>query len=179
MKYVALLRGINVGGNNKISMSELKAACDHIGFTNVSTYINSGNIIFESNTTLESEITQQLEQAISSTFGLNIPVITVQEKRFLSVANNIPDTWHNDAATKCDVLFLWHEIDNAEILQTLAIKPLVDQVIYIPGAIVWAVEKAHIGKSGLLKIVGTSTYKKMTIRNCNTVRKISQLLQSE
>lgn len=158
-------------------MSELKNTCERIGFTHVSTYINSGNIIFESTTASITKISKQLEQALLDTFGFAVQVVTLSQKKFLAIARALPDTWENNETSKCDVLFLWQEIDKPDILQTFTIKPDIDEVLYTPGAVLWAVDKTHIGKSGLLRIVGTETYKKMTIRNCNTVRKIATILQ--
>lgn len=158
-------------------MSELKNTCERIGFTHVSTYINSGNIIFESTTASITKISKQLEQALLDTFGFAVQVVTLSQKKFLAIARALPDTWENNNTSKCDVLFLWQEIDKPDILQTFTIKPDIDEVLYTPGAVLWAVDKTHIGKSGLLRIVGTETYKKMTIRNCNTVRKIATILQ--
>lgn len=64
MIYVALLRGINVGGNNKVEMKKLKATFERLGFTNVVTYINSGNIIFEESTKAQNTIVAEIERAI-------------------------------------------------------------------------------------------------------------------
>lgn len=64
MRYIALLRGINVGGNNKVSMGELKQAFESLGFTNVSTYINSGNVIFDSRETNEVKLVRMCEDSI-------------------------------------------------------------------------------------------------------------------
>lgn len=158
-------------------MSELKTACEQIGFTNVLTYINSGNIIFESTIASTTKISKQLEQVLLDIFGFAVQVVTLPQKKFLAIARTLPDTWENNETSKCDVLFLWQEIDKPDILQTFTIKPDIDEVLYTPGAVLWAVDKTHIGKSGLLRIVGTETYKKMTIRNCNTVRKIATILQ--
>ena len=75
MKYVALLRGINVGGNNKIAMAVLKASFESAGFTDVSTYINSGNVLFETKTADTEKIAAEIEALISSQFLLEIPVV--------------------------------------------------------------------------------------------------------
>ncbi|MEZ4194988.1 MAG: DUF1697 domain-containing protein [Candidatus Paceibacterota bacterium] len=74
-KYVALLRGINVGGNNKVEMTKLKVCFESLGYNNVITYINSGNIIFETKKTDTKKLTEEIEKVIKDTFKLNIKVL--------------------------------------------------------------------------------------------------------
>ena len=72
--YVALLRGINVGGKNKIKMADLKAAFEELGFSGVQTYIQSGNVLFESNEG-EEALVKRIENKLEDAFGFPIPVI--------------------------------------------------------------------------------------------------------
>lgn len=176
MRYVALLRGINVGGNNKVAMAELASTFEDIGMTNVVTYINSGNVLFDSQLHDELDITKQIEQAIIAKFGFAVYVVTISRDNFLHIAKRLPDTWANNTEMKSDVMFLWKEIDSPTILEKLTIKPEIDTVLYEPGALLWMVERKHAGKSGIMKLAGSDIYKKMTIRNCNTVRKLAALL---
>jgi len=75
MKYVALLRGINVGGNKKVPMSDLKKAFEALGFSDVKTLLNSGNVVFSAKEIEPVLLTQQIEQTLAKTFGFPIPVI--------------------------------------------------------------------------------------------------------
>lgn len=86
--YIALLRGINVGGNNRISMADLKQLCINCGFRNVRTYINSGNVVFESNN-IEGILTDQLEKALLGSIQKPIQVIirTVDDLKLLVQKN--------------------------------------------------------------------------------------------
>ena len=177
MIYVALLRGINVGGNNKISMKELKIAFEKSGMTNVKTYINSGNIIFEDAKNNPQQIVAILEKAIKKTFKLEIKVWLRDIKNIQQVVKALPATWKNDNETKCDVLFLSDEIDSKATIKELPIRSEYDTVKYVKGAILWKIDRKNVTRSGLQKIVGTSIYKQMTIRNCNTVRKLAELMQ--
>ena len=176
MRYIALLRGINVGGNNKVNMSELKKVFERAGMQNVSTYINSGNVIFESSINSKDKITNILENSIEDSFGLSIKVIIRDKNDILSLAKSLPDNWVNDINTKCDVMFLWDSIDNPDVLKQITIKPDIDNVVYVPGALLWLVDRKNLTKSGMQKLVGTNIYKQMTIRNCNTVRKLTTLV---
>ena len=91
MKYIAILRGINVGGKRKILMADLKKLCAEIGFKNTQTYIQSGNIVFEyeekANTTL---LSKNLSEAIKETFGFDVPVITRTEAEWRNTCEKNP-----------------------------------------------------------------------------------------
>jgi uncharacterized protein (DUF1697 family) len=177
MKYVALLRGINVGGNNKIDMKQLTVAMTKAGFADVSTYINSGNIFFSSNEPV-AELTSRMEQLIDTKFGLEIKVLLRDKDNIDKLAQSIPVEWNNDNEMKCDVMFLWDKYNDKTSLEHFPIKPEVDDVKYVHGALIWKVDRKNVTKSGMMKLVGTDIYANMTIRNCNTVRKIQERLDS-
>lgn len=177
MVYAALLRGINVGGKNKVDMKQLKAAFERLGLQRVQTYINSGNIVFGDDTRAPGELTRLLETAIQEDFGFAVKVLLRDIHAMTAVAEALPDSWVNDNTMKCDVMFLWETADSPKILEQLTIKPGIDDVKYVPGVVLWRVDRQHVTKSGMMKLVGTDTYKQMTIRNCNTVRKLAQLMQ--
>lgn len=176
--YAALLRGVNVGGKNKIDMKLLKQTFERIGMGSVETYINSGNIIFTHRALSKAEITEVLEEAIFQDFGLPIKVLVRSFEDFEIMMNSLPDSWKNDQQMKSDVMFLWDDIDNEQILNQLIIKPEIETVKYVAGAILWSVEKKNATKSGISRLVGSPIYKKMTIRNVNTTRKIYNLMQA-
>ncbi|MCH4826251.1 DUF1697 domain-containing protein [Planococcus halocryophilus] len=178
MNYVALLRGINVGGKNKVEMKKLTQAFEEVGMTQVTTYINSGNVVFSSTIDSKETIASILEKAIYSYFDLQIHVLIYSSAEFLKIAQSVPENWSNDQNMKSDVLFLWQDVDDPSILNQLTIKPNIDRVIYVPGAILWSVKKELVTKSGLGKIVGTALYRRVTVRNVNTVRRILMLLES-
>lgn len=176
MKYVALLRGINVGGNAKVSMQALRQMAEEAGLQNVRTYINSGNLLFESSLK-KSDVTSTLQKALHKTFGWEIALILYTSEEIAAIAKALPQNWSNDTSMKCDVLFLSDEINNEETLSMLRVKEGIDTAQFTPGAILWAIDRKNATKSGLYKIVGTPLYKKMTVRNCNTLRKLNLLLQ--
>jgi len=177
MVYVALLRGINVGGKNRVDMKLLKATFERVGMKSVVTYINSGNIIFIDEGHTKAEIAKLLEKAIAEEFALNIKVMVRSLADFDPMMAVLPDSWKNNNQMKGDVLFLGEEVDLEEVKNKLIIKPGIDMVIFAPGAILWAVETDKVTKSGLFKIVGTDLYKAMTVRNANTTRKIYAIMK--
>ncbi|MBS4214734.1 DUF1697 domain-containing protein [Neobacillus rhizophilus] len=179
MVYIALLRGINVGGKNKIDMKLLKQTFEQVGMNDVVTYINTGNIIFSYKGLSKPELSLILEKAIHNDFGLQIKVVVRSVDDVRRIINAIPDTWKNDKDMKSDVMFLWDEIDDESVLENLVIKPNIDTVKYVPGAILWSVDKKNVTKSGMSKIVGSKIYKQVTVRNVNTTRKIYELMQAQ
>lgn len=179
MVYIALLRGINVGGNNKIDMKLLKKTFEKVGMDNVVTYINTGNIIFLNNGLSKNELSRILEEAIHIDFGLQIKVVILSVDDVSIIINAIPESWKNDNDMTSDVLFLWDEIDHESVLESLVIKPNIDTVKYVPGAILWSVDRKNATKSGKSKIIGSKIYKQVTVRNVNTTRKIYELMQAQ
>ncbi len=175
MIYVALVRGINVGRNNKVDMKKLKNTFEELGYTNVVTYINSGNIIFEAKGKKEDKIVKEIELAIKKDFALEIKVLIRDFESIKSLCKKIPDTWVKNETMRTDVMFLWEEFDNPKILEELKLSP-VDNAKYLPGAVVWNIKDIDYNKSGMPKLIGTKIYKQMTIRNINTVRKIFEIM---
>lgn len=177
MIYVALLRGINVGGKNKIEMKKLKETFESVGMKSVITYINSGNVIFEDLKHTKADIISILEEAIYEAFTLNIKVLILSINDLSVIIDTIPNYWENDKDMKSDVLFLWEEVDDETVLNELVIKPTIDTVLYVAGAILWSVDKKNVTKSGIMNLASMKLYKKMTIRNVNSTRKIYTLMQ--
>ncbi len=175
MIYLALLRGINVGGNNKVEMKKLKAVFEALGFKNVVTYINSGNIVFESLSKKQDMIANKIEKAIKTGFNLDIQVSVRNFKEMETICRKLPKTWVKNAKMRTDILFLREEVDKPKIIRQLQVNP-VDTVKYIPGALLWNVVGKNYSKSGMLKLLGTEAYRNMTIRNVTTVRKLYQMM---
>lgn len=177
MLYVALLRGINVGGNNKIDMKQLKSSFERVGMQSVTTYINTGNIIFADDKHSKEQLVQILEKMITDDFGLEIKVVIRDRDDFEVLMKKLPKDWKNDTEMKSDVMFLWEEIDDQSVLEKVVIKGGIDTVMYVAGALLWMVDRKNQTKSGMQKLVGTKVYKLMTIRNVNTTRKIYELMR--
>lgn len=179
MIYVALLRGINVGGNNKINMKQLKETFEQAGMQDVATYINTGNIIFadhQERIQANAEISKILEQAITAEFGLEIRVVVRNMNEMQTVLQALPEEWTNDEQAKSDVMFLWDEVNDVSVLDKLPLKPEVGTLIYVTGAILYSVSREDAARSGMNKLVGSSVYKYMTVRNVNTTRQIYKLM---
>lgn len=177
MVYVALLRGINVGGKNRVEMPRLKSLFESLGFTDVVTYINSGNVIFRHNEVL-SRIDSSIEAAIEKEFGFAVQVIVRDIENVRTLNRIIPKDWANDAVMKTDVMFLWDEIDNPNIIEQIPVKPEIETLRYTKGALVWNIGRENVARGAVLRINKSELYKKMTIRNINTVRKIGAIMEA-
>ena len=178
MIYIALLRGINVGGNNMMNMKQLKGTFERAGMERVTTYINSGNIVFSAEGETHQALSARLEAAIAADFGFPIRVIVRSLPEIQAVVEALPASWSNDEQMKSDVFFLWEEVDDASVLDKLPLKLGIGTLRYVPGAVMFSVERVDVNKSGLTKLIGTKLYGYMTLRNVNTVRKIYSLMQA-
>lgn len=176
MTYVALLRGINVGGNNKVEMTKLKSTFEHLGYTRVKTYIASGNVIFTTNDTSVTTVTEQISAAIEQDFGLQVPVLLRDLVTVEKLVRALPAAWVNDQHMRCDVLFLWPAIDSPDIVNHIPFNPEIEDVIYAHGAAIWRIDRDKVTRGQVVKIIGTGIYKQITIRNVNTVRKLYELM---
>lgn len=169
MKFVALLRGINVGGKHQVTMTELKHLFETLGFHSVSTYINSGNVKFSSPLS-PPVIRQKLELNFKLAFGFNIPTLVKTEKEMLAIVKAIPKTWENNSLQKSDIAYLFPEIDTPNTVSQLPLNPNYVDIRYIKGAILWNIKRINYGRSHLNKLAGHKLYKFMTIRNLNTAK---------
>lgn len=176
MNYVALLRGINVGGNRKVEMARLKDTFSRVGCKEVSTYINSGNILFEDHRK-PSSLTRLLQKAIAEDFGFEVPVLIRDIDEIRLVVAAVPDKWVNDSTERTDVWFLWDEFDAPDVLDQFTMKPDIDEAMYIAGAVVWRADGKALTRSGRALVTKIPLYKGITIRNINTVRKIHALME--
>jgi uncharacterized protein (DUF1697 family) len=175
-KYVALLRGINVGGKAKVPMQELKQVFESQGYQSVVTYINSGNVIFESDQSI-NDITAILEESCTKYFGFDLKILVIGQSLLSSIADSIPSIWLNNTEQKTDVLFLWDKIDSRDILRQFVVSQGKEHLVYMPGALVWNVTREFQNHSAIPKtILQKEIYSQITIRNINTVRKLIQLL---
>lgn len=105
-KYIAFMRGVNVGGKNKVSMPELKELFEQNGFKDVVTYINSGNIIFSRDNTDEKKLKEESEVLIANKFQMNIPVIIVSVHDLSTALNHAPSWWGQDKDSKHNAIFV-------------------------------------------------------------------------
>ncbi|MEI8091744.1 MAG: DUF1697 domain-containing protein [bacterium] len=129
--YVALLRGINVGGNNIIKMEDLRDTIAQAGFQSVKTYIQSGNVIFQSEITQKNIIEKNLEKLLSSRFHYTAKVLVRSKKDMQDTINHLPKIFENEER-KHNVIFLSDQIDSKNILTKFEIKKDIEEISYHP-----------------------------------------------
>ena len=178
--YIALLRGINVGGNNKIYMSELKAAFEQADFSEVSTYINSGNVIFSTDETNEVVIKECCEQLIQKTFALPISVAIISAKDFHKALANAPEWWGQDPNSRHDAFVVIHPRTAPEICAMVSqlgdCKLEYEQAAYHGKIIFWSAVKETFNYTIWSKVMRNKVvHSSITVRNSNTMRKLAEL----
>lgn len=177
-KYIALLRGINVGGNSKISMSELRELFEQSGFQKVSTYINSGNVIFSSDNTDEILLKEECEKLILQRFHLNILVAVITAEDLISALQHAPSWWGEDKASKHNAIFVIPPATTEEIIHAVGeAKPEYEKVDCYGRVIFWSAPIDTFSRTRWSKVVGSAVYDSITIRNSNTAKKLLELVQ--
>lgn len=176
--FVALLRGVNVGGNNMISMKSLKESFETMGFTQVSTYINSGNIIFQSREDDPRKFERKIEQMLSSDYQLDSKVVVRSLSEMEKLVKALPRSWSGDSGWRYNVIFLRHTIDSEKILADLPLNSDIEQVVYRPGALLWSAQVSEITRSKMVKLSSRKIFQDMTIRNLNTTKRLYDLMKN-
>jgi len=177
VRYLGLLRGVNVGGASRVEMARLRQVLERFGMSDVRTYINSGNVIFSSGSRGRRALTDSIESAIEEEFGFRVPVLLRTVEQLHDLVAALPEL--DDANVRCNVAFLWPDVDREEILAELPAAPGIDEVRYVKGAVVWTVDRRNVTRSRMTKLVGTPLYRRMSMRNANTVRKLYDLLRTD
>ena len=175
-RYIVLLRGINVGGKNKISMPELKSAFEKNGFTDVLTYINSGNIIVSTDMDDVVKLKEKCERLIEKNFNILIPVIAIAIEDFKKSLNHAPSWWGEDTESKHNGIFIIPPTTVEEVFKVIGdIKPEYEKVDFYGNLIFWSAPIKTFSRTRWIKIVGSTIYNNVTIRNANTIKKLLEL----
>jgi uncharacterized protein (DUF1697 family) len=169
MKCIALLRGVNAGNRRRVEMKKLKTLFESLGYANVSTYINSGNVIFNSSKKQDA-ISEEIGSCLKKYLEFEIQTLVKTEKQIKEIANAIPKEWQNDSVQRTDVAYLFESIDSSRTLDEFPVKKEYLDIRYTKGAIFWNVDRKNVNKSQLNKLIGHPLYQMMTIRNVNTAR---------
>jgi uncharacterized protein (DUF1697 family) len=179
-RYVALLRGINVGGNNLIKMAELKLCFEKQGFRDVRTYIQSGNVVFSAGAETPGKVCARLEAAIEKTFGCRASVVLRSKKEMGDIVRRAPKGFGKQPAKyRYDVIFLKEPLGSAEVLKGVSRKEGIDRANAGEGVLYFSRLDSKASQSRLGKLMSMPVYKSMTIRNWNTTTKLLELLEED
>ncbi len=176
-KYISLLRGINVSGHKKILMKDLKALYEKLGFKDVITYIQSGNVVFESATDNPDEIRSHLEKAISENYDFSVDILVLSAAHFESVLENLP--FQNYAldkdGTKIIVTFLSDQPDKLQLDEMMTYAAPSEEMIPGNKALYFRFPDGY-GKTKLTNVLMERKLKlSTTSRNLKTVVKLAAL----
>jgi len=178
-QYVALLRGINVGGKNLIKMTDLKACFEKLGFTDVRTYIQSGNVLFRAAGSGQAQLTKQIEEALSKTFSYKSRVVVRSHKQMKDIVANAPKGFGSEPATyRYDILFLKEPLTAKEAMKSVSIKEGVDEAFSAKGVLYFSRLISKATQSHLNRIASVPVYQSMTLRNWNTTTKLLNMLET-
>jgi len=175
--YVALLRGINVGGKNIIKMAELKECLLAAGFENVSTYIQSGNVLFTGPVTDAERLERELTAALHERFAYQAPVAVRSLIQMQEIISRKPKGFGDEPDLyRSEVIYLIKPLTPSEAMKIVKLKEGVDAAAKGPDVLYFARLTARAGQSYISRIVGTPAYQHMTIRNWNTTTKILAMM---
>ena len=186
MEYVALLRGINVGGNNKVVMSELRAQIAAEGFGHVRTYINSGNLLFEAEAEAEDDapredVAQTVEDILARHYDFPIRLALLTAQDYLAQLDELPDWWHGEVARR-DALFYTRGLDRHHVRERIEAMELGDEAVYFgEHAVFWGKfdEKSFLKTAYHKRLLREDFYRQVTIRSGSTVEKIAAMLSQD
>jgi len=175
--FVALLRGVNVGGNNMIRMSSLKESFEALGFQKVTSYINSGNIVFQTKEVDGRKLERKIEQMMSKDYKLDSKVVIRSLPEMEKLVKSLPSSWDGDNSRRYNVIFLRHPIDSEKILDDLPANTDIEEIVYRPGTLLWSAQVSEINRTNLAKLSSRKIFQDMTVRNLNTTKKLRDLMK--
>ena len=182
MEYVALLRGINVGGKNKVVMSELREQIAAAGFGHVRTYINSGNLLFEAEDDAPREdVAQAIEQVLELRYDFPIRLALLTAQDYLTQLDDLPDWWYGEVARR-DALFYTRGLDRGHVRERIEAMELGDEAVYFgEHAVFWGKfdEKSFLKTAYHKRLLREDFYRQVTIRSGSTVEKIAAMLSRD
>ena len=182
MEYVALLRGINVGGNNKVVMSELREQIAAAGFGHVRTYINSGNLLFEAEDQASREdVAQTVEDILARYYDFPIRLALLTAQDYLAQLDELPDWWHGEVARR-DALFYTRGLDRDHVRERIEAMELGDEAVHFgEHAVFWGKfdEKSFLKTAYHKRLLREDFYRQVTIRSGSTVEKIAAMLSQD
>jgi uncharacterized protein (DUF1697 family) len=176
-RYVALLRGINVGGNNLIKMAALKACFEKHGFSDVVTYIQSGNVVFSAREAKSEALAPKIERVLGATFGYAASIVLRSRRQMQAVVDRAPDGFGAEPGQyRYNVIFLRPALSAAMAMKSVTTAPGVDQAHAGAGVLYFAHLISKASRSRLSRLVSMPVYQDMTIRNWNTTTALLRMM---
>lgn len=175
--YVALLRAVNVGGNNIVSMKALKASFERLGLSDVQTYINSGNVLFRAKDTDARTIEDRIDRMLVSEHGLKGKTVVRNLAEMHRLVRTIDKEWKPDPEWRYNVIFLRHTLDPKTVAAGLELKADIEHIVCCPGTLLWSARTNSLSRTTMVKLSSRPIYQEMTVRGVNTTKKILALME--
>lgn len=175
-RYIALLRGVNISGKNKVPMAELKKCFEALDFTEVKTCLNSGNVVFSCADANAVELTGRIERMIQREFGLDIPVFIILQEELADILLHAPDWWGTENKEIYDnLIFIMPPVTFTDVYREIgAPKEGLEQIQEYKAAVFWSFSRKNYQKTNWWpRTASAAIGQKLTIRTANTVRKIA------
>lgn len=175
--YVALLRGINVGGRNRILMADLAACFESAGYEEVRTFIQSGNVVFRADRGERAELTDAIEELLADAFDYRATIALRDHEEMRAVVEAAPPGFGGEPHHyRYDVLFLIPPLTSEEALGALSITDGVDAAWAGPRVVYHSRLIARASLSRMSRLVSHPAYQHITIRNWNTTTKLLSMM---
>lgn len=174
-RYVAFLRGINISGKNKVPMAELKQGFERLDYTEVKTYLNSGNVIFSSDEADTVKTTGQIEEMIKDQFNLDIPTFVISKEELEDILYHAPDWWGDENKDIYDnLIFIIPPATFKDVYNEIGEpKEGLEKIEKYKETVFWSfIWKDYRKTNWWSKTANANIGSKLTIRTANTVRKI-------
>jgi uncharacterized protein (DUF1697 family) len=177
VQYLALLRGINVGGKSIMRMADLRAAFEEMELAEVATYIASGNVLFRAPRQNREELATRIESKLTRGFGRELRVVLLTEAQLRDVVEGAPNGFGADSHL-CDVLFLRKPLTVRRAIAVVELRDGVDSVWPGKGVLYFSRLASRASGSRLSRFVSQPEYQNVTVRSWSTAKKLLDLIES-
>ena len=166
-------------GDNVIKMADLRATFEELGFSDVRTLIQSGNVVFRSAERRHGRATRPpSRRACHGTHRYAARIVLRSLSEYDEMLTAFPPGWGSDPTRKHNVIFLRSSIDRASLVDDLGPRPGIEEVLHVRGALLWSADIATLSRSRMIKLAARPEYQEMTIRNLNTTTRLFALMQA-
>lgn len=177
--FLALLRGLNVGGRNVIGKQDLIRCFENLGFDGVRTYIQSGNVLFRSSESRAAALTRTIEAALSERLSNQVRAVVLTRTHYRAAVASAPDDWGRDDDRKHNAAFTLRGVTPRQVIEQLPTpKADIETLASGPGAIFWSISKQHQTRTTWMKLAAAPAYQHLTVRNHRTVFRLRELLEA-
>ncbi len=176
-RFLALLRGLNVGGQNVIGKDDLIRCFEDLGFQSVRTYIQSGNVLFRTAETRVRALARAIETRLSERLSNPVQAVVFTRARYRAAVAAAPEAWGRNDDRKHNALFTLRGITPRRVITQLPVpREDIETLATGPGVIFWSISKPHQTRTTWMKLAAAPVYQRVTVRNHRTVLRLRELL---